>query len=246
MAMSADARRQYWRDRYEKKIGRKVRPRLSLEERKARKRETRRLWVLRNRERVKRVASEYRRAWRLENPDKYREIKRRARRRYRLKKYTERPKVIRLRPIKVIVPDTPENLASQRLVISRRQRVTRMAWLEANRERYLERKRLSRKAHKAANPEKYKSYERTRRARKRGSAGRHTGDDVLRILLLQRKRCAYCRRKVSGGYHVDHIVPLALGGGNDPANIQVTCSDCNIRKSAKDPVEFSRSLGLLI
>jgi hypothetical protein len=33
--------------------------------------------------------------------------------------------------------------------------------------------------------------------------------------------------------HFDHINPVAKGGGNDLANIQILCSPCNLRKSDK-------------
>ncbi|HAJ80471.1 MAG TPA: hypothetical protein DCO75_11950 [Fibrobacteres bacterium] len=32
--------------------------------------------------------------------------------------------------------------------------------------------------------------------------------------------------------HLDHMVPLANGGVNDPVNIQLMCEKCNIQKGA--------------
>jgi len=42
--------------------------------------------------------------------------------------------------------------------------------------------------------------------------------------------------------HIDHMVPLANGGGNDPTNLQLLCNKCNLAKGAKlieIPDEFS-------
>lgn len=46
--------------------------------------------------------------------------------------------------------------------------------------------------------------------------------------------CACCGEPLVK-YHVDHIMPLALGGRNIPENIQLLLPSCNHRKSAKHP-----------
>lgn len=70
------------------------------------------------------------------------------------------------------------------------------------------------------------------------------------LFAAQRGRCAYCRGKlVSEGpakFHIDHIVPLAAGGAHAPSNLQLACPGCNVRKGARDPVDFARSIGLLV
>jgi 5-methylcytosine-specific restriction endonuclease McrA len=47
--------------------------------------------------------------------------------------------------------------------------------------------------------------------------------------------CACCGKPLGDKYHVDHIMPLALGGRNIPENIQLLLGPCNQRKSKKHP-----------
>ena len=44
------------------------------------------------------------------------------------------------------------------------------------------------------------------------------------------ERCVYCGT-LKGKFHIDHIVPLSLGGTNRPDNLQILCASCNIKKS---------------
>lgn len=91
-------------------------------------------------------------------------------------------------------------------------------------------------------------HEIARRARKRAAGGEFTADDVGDIAKLQKGRCANpaCKIKLHGKYHIDHIVPFALGGRNDRRNIQLLCPGCNMTKGAKHPIVFAQQFGLLI
>lgn len=75
-----------------------------------------------------------------------------------------------------------------------------------------------------------------------------TEADVQRIYKLQRGRCAapHCRKKLGKRYHIDHIIPLAKGGLDDPANAQLLCPTHNHQKNSKDPIDFMQSLGFLL
>lgn len=50
-------------------------------------------------------------------------------------------------------------------------------------------------------------------------------------------RCVFCHKDLSGivstdrKLHYDHMIPLAVGGVNDPTNIQLLCEKCNLSKS---------------
>lgn len=82
-----------------------------------------------------------------------------------------------------------------------------------------------------------------RRARKRMAAGSFDRDDVLGLIEKQDRRCVYCRSDITAGYHVDHVMPLALGGSNDLSNLQVLCPTCNLSKGALHPAEYEIRIG---
>lgn len=99
--------------------------------------------------------------------------------------------------------------------------------------------------YRAKNGMKFRAYMAARRARKRNAGGSYTDKDVERMKYLQKSKCANCKCLL-GEFHVDHINPLALGGTNDPANLQLLCPSCNRRKHAKPPEQFAREEGRLI
>jgi 5-methylcytosine-specific restriction endonuclease McrA len=76
--------------------------------------------------------------------------------------------------------------------------------------------------------------------------GSYSHRDVELLLKAQKWKCACCRQSVKRRYHVDHVMPLALGGSNHPHNLQILCPDCNLRKSAKHPIDFMQQRGFLL
>lgn len=116
------------------------------------------------------------------------------------------------------------------------------AYRNANKEKIAARQ----SAYRKANPEKYTARYHNRRARKLCNGGTYTAADVHQLLTLQKSKCACCRKSIKHGYHVDHIVPIALGGTNDKTNLQLLCQFCNLSKGAKDPITFMQKQGNLL
>lgn len=54
--------------------------------------------------------------------------------------------------------------------------------------------------------------------------------------------CVYCGDSPE---HVDHFVPLTLGGSHSIGNLVPACSGCNLRKGGRDPWTFLEEEGLL-
>lgn len=53
------------------------------------------------------------------------------------------------------------------------------------------------------------------------------------------QRCVYCATRLDQRTAtLDHVVPLARGGANDPGNLVVACAPCNRLKSDLLPFEF--------
>lgn len=106
---------------------------------------------------------------------------------------------------------------------------------------------------RAANPEMTKkSPEASRitshnyRARKIANGGKLSRGIAERLRKLQKGKCACCKKPLGEDYHLDHIMPLALGGANEDWNIQLLRGECNLRKRAKHPVDFMRQRGFLL
>jgi len=66
----------------------------------------------------------------------------------------------------------------------------------------------------------------------------------IRYEVLSRDRkCQLCGRGPEDAIlQVDHIVPRAHGGSNDPSNLQVLCAECNQGKGARDDQDFRRQV----
>jgi hypothetical protein len=66
-------------------------------------------------------------------------------------------------------------------------------------------------------------------------------EEVIRLVVERAgDRCEYCRmhQALPGGtFHVEHIIPRALGGSSERDNLAWACPGCNLKKS--DRVEVN-------
>jgi len=179
-------------------------------------------WYIDNYEKVNSDA----RAWQLENPDKVK---------VNVSKWSSS------NPEKVKKYNTEFKSKNQEKV-----NASSAEWRSANPEKYKTSIALS----KAKNPEKYKALKllstQNRRAKKREVGGKLSKELVGKLFKLQKGKCACCSQQLGDDYHLDHIMPLALGGQNTDVNIQLLKSRCNMQKNSKHPVDFMQQRGFLL
>lgn len=98
-------------------------------------------------------------------------------------------------------------------------------------------------AYRRKNTERVAAWKRNYKLRKRGAEGSHTGEDIKQMFCVQNGCCNICGVALQK-YHVDHVMPLILGGSNYPENLQLLCAPCNLAKHAKHPDDFARRVSL--
>lgn len=81
------------------------------------------------------------------------------------------------------------------------------------------------------NPERAREIVRRRRARLASVDNfAVTENDIIRMVRRFNGKCAYCDEKLNGNYHVDHVMPVSLGGSNGIGNLVPACPTCNVSK----------------
>jgi 5-methylcytosine-specific restriction endonuclease McrA len=130
-------------------------------------------------------------------------------------------------------------------------------WKQKNKERHSELNRISRnrnpqvardraKRYAKLNPHVSRVCGQNRRAREMCAKGKHTLEDINRLMMMQKHKCANCKKNIKARFHVDHIIPLALGGSNHKYNLQLLCPECNQAKHALDPIKWANRNGRLL
>jgi 5-methylcytosine-specific restriction endonuclease McrA len=88
------------------------------------------------------------------------------------------------------------------------------------------------------NPTKVAAIRHSRRSQK-SKTDSFTYSQIDQMLVSQSNKCNYCHKHLDK-FHIDHVMPLKLGGGNNIENIQLLCPNCNLRKGAKHPDIFRK------
>ncbi len=117
----------------------------------------------------------------------------------------------------------------------------RQKYLVASREskqRCVEARRIYKKQYAQNNRNKTRQWNNARRARIMAAAGDGVSDkDIAKQLNRQRGLCYYCAIPMQS-HQLDHVHPLARGGGNYPENTVLACKSCNSRKWSKFLTEW--------
>ncbi len=83
------------------------------------------------------------------------------------------------------------------------------------------------------------AYANNRKARITKNGGKHTRAEIKALHDLQEGRCPLCCEMLGDDdIHVDHWVPLALGGTNSAFNLRLLHARCNMIKGAQHPYYF--------
>lgn len=97
---------------------------------------------------------------------------------------------------------------------------------------------------RANNPEAVKVNYHNRREREK--TGRLSRGLAKKLFFSQKGKCPCCGLPLGSDYHLDHIIPLFLGGLNVDSNIQLLRAKCNLQKNKKHPVDFMQEKGFLL
>jgi hypothetical protein len=127
-----------------------------------------------------------------------------------------------------------------------KRKATQAAYYAATRETNRENRKASNAAYYAANPGyrriAFQNYE----AKKRANGGTLSKGLPEKLFKLQQGKCPCCKEPLGEKYHLDHIMPIHLGGPNIDSNMQLLRKICNLQKSAQHPIDFMQGRGFLL
>jgi CRISPR/Cas system Type II protein with McrA/HNH and RuvC-like nuclease domain len=112
-------------------------------------------------------------------------------------------------------------------------------WYAKNKEKHNER----RNRWLNSSPAKKRDINRQKDHKKRMAPGKISKGINERLFAEQMGVCTCCGDMLGNNYHLDHIMPIALGGTNEDQNLQLLRAECNMKKGAKHPDEWRKILG---
>jgi 5-methylcytosine-specific restriction endonuclease McrA len=137
---------------------------------------------------------------------------------------------------------TPEKQEQNRAY----QRAYRRAPDRVDRERARHRAATMTTIQRQRRSERIKRNNQYRRALKLGSGGRLSPNIKQTLFKKQCGQCVYCRMDLTTVTpHLDHRMPLVLGGGNTDDNVQLLCPTCNTSKCDTHPDEYEARIGFV-
>jgi len=128
--------------------------------------------------------------------------------------------------------------AKRRALSPEDRRAYQREWYINNKEKHSERIRR----HRSRNHASVREAERQKENARRGAVGKLSKGIEQVLFQSQKGLCVCCDRELGDNYHLDHIMPLKLGGANIDDNVQLLRSECNLRKGAKHPDEWRKIL----
>lgn len=116
------------------------------------------------------------------------------------------------------------------------------AWYAKN----IELNRRKKREYYAKNPNAYRRDSAHRRALMASADGGHSKEEISILFNRQRGKCGSCLCRLRADFHVDHKIPLSLGGSNGMENIEILCRPCNLKKGKLDPIKWANRNGRLL
>ena len=90
------------------------------------------------------------------------------------------------------------------------------------------------------NPERYRDIRSRAHHMRRNAPGKLSKGIIQVLLQKQDGKCACCGIELNGRFHVDHIMPIALGGANTDDNVQLMTPECNRLKGYMHPDDYAK------
>jgi 5-methylcytosine-specific restriction endonuclease McrA len=132
-------------------------------------------------------------------------------------------------------------------VYNEKHRAKKAAQVKARYERKAEEVKANIKRWQSENKERVNAYKKANKQNRRAAQEVGiSGAELHKWQSEQPKKCYWCGCGCKRNYHVDHYVPLSKGGKHELANLVIACGPCNLRKNAKDPLDFAREIGRLM